>query len=407
MERRAVLAGLGGGLAATGWGRLARAAGVPGLDPLLPDGTRQEAVMAALPGKQPLIKLSFRPPNYETPLSAFGEAITPNDRFFVRYHLSDIPEMAELQRGWTLRVGGDAAGHPLELSIDRLREDYEPVEIAAVNQCSGNRRGLSAPHVPGVQWGSGAMGCAVWRGARLRDVLARAGVKPGAVEVAFAGADGPPLAATPKLRKSLPVAKAMEENVLIAYAMNGEAPPHLNGFPLRLVVPGWTGVYWMKHLDAIEIRSQPLGGFWMEKAYRVPAGMFPVELPFTTQAKAATVPITEMVVNAAIAEPIEGSRQPAAGFTVTGVAWDRGHGIERVEVSADGGATWAAAALGPDGGNFAFRPWRWRTGALPAGRAVLRARAINRAGETQPAELKRNPAGYHNNVPVTVTVAVA
>ena len=119
--------------------------------------------------------------------------------------------------------------------------------MAAVCQCSGNRRGLSSPHVAGVEWGYGAMGSATWRGPRLKDVLAKAGVKAGAVEVWLDGADGPVLPTTPDFLKSLPLDKAMSDDVIIATTMNGEPLPHLNGYPARIVVPGWTATYWMKH----------------------------------------------------------------------------------------------------------------------------------------------------------------
>lgn len=406
MRRRDVLGGLGAAAFAVRPSRAEMSALVPGLSPLLPEGTRAEARLAALPGKQSLIRLSERPPNYETPAAAFTDALTPNDRFFVRYHLAGIPDLAELRRPWSVAVGGDAAARPVELSLDQLRHDFPVVEIAAVNQCSGARRGLSVPHVAGVQWGVGAMGNAVWRGVRLRDVLARAGVQPGALEVAFAGAEGPVMDVTPPFRKSLPIDKALDETVLLAFAMNGEALPHLNGFPLRLVVPGWTGTYWMKHLTHIEIRRQKLDSFWMQKAYRVPKGMFPVDLPFASQADASTVAITEIVISSVVANVPPASGQPASGFPVEGVAWDRGHGIRSVEVSTDGGGVWRSAVLGPDQGRFAFRPWQFETGRLAAGSATIVARATSNSGETQANELKWNPAGYHNNVPQPVPVTV-
>ena len=139
--------------------------------PGVPQGAADEAMLEALPGKKPLLKLSFRPPNYETPAAYFKDVLTPNDAFFVRYHLSDIPEV-DAQK-WPLKVGGAT---PLTLDLASLRRDFEPVEIVAVLQCSGNRRGLSKPHVPGVEWGFGAMGNARWKGARLKDMLAKAGV---------------------------------------------------------------------------------------------------------------------------------------------------------------------------------------------------------------------------------------
>ncbi len=405
MYRREILTGLGA--AALGSG-MAHAADKPfWLSPLLPEGTRADAKPGRLPGKQPLIQLADRPPNYETPIDAFRTAITPNDRFFVRYHLAQIPDMPALGK-WSLTVGGDAAEQTLKFaSVDELRKAFQEHEVAAVCQCSGNRRGLSDPHVAGVEWGYGAMGNAVWRGVRLKDVLAKAGVKPGAAEVWIHGMDGPVLPATPAFHKSLPMQKATADEVLIAYAMNGQPLPHLNGYPVRLVVPGWTATYWMKHLDSIEISSTPQTNFWMQKAYRVPAGMFAVEMPFLTQNDNNSWPITEMVVNSVIADPIDGAHVPQAGFTVQGVAWDRGHGIKQVEVSIDGGKTWQMATLNKDQGPFAFRAFSFATGKLPPGPCVVSARATSNSGEAQVDKLKWNPAGYHNNVPQTLTVTVA
>jgi DMSO/TMAO reductase YedYZ molybdopterin-dependent catalytic subunit len=401
MNRRDLLAGVA---ATTVASRSALAADL-WLSSQLPDGTRAEAKLVTLPGKRPLIRLADRPPNYETPIQAFGNAITPNDQFFVRYHLADVPDMAALH-DWSLTVGGDAATQPVTLSMDDLRA-LPQVEVAAVCQCSGNRRGLFQPHVPGVQWGNGAMGCAVWRGPRLRDVLAKAGVKPEATEIWLDGADGPVLPVTPDFRKSLPVAKAMADETIVAIEMNNAPLPLLNGYPARVVVPGWTSTYWMKHVTRIDAMTKSLDSFWMQKAYRVPANMFPVEQPFTTQNDNATWPITEIVVNAVISDPMDGDSVSRAGFTVRGVAWDRGHGIRRVEVSLDDSKTWQNALLGRDFGPFAFRSFSLDTGGLMPGRCAVSARAINNNGETQATTLKFNPAGYHNNVAQTVTVTVA
>jgi sulfite dehydrogenase (cytochrome) subunit A len=149
----------------------------------LPDGTRAEAVLDALPGKKPLIKLSYRPPNYETPIEYLRSGITTNDTFFVRYHLSDIPQVDA--DTWRLAVGGEGANREIRLGLDELKQ-LPATELVAVCQCSGNRRGLFEPHVPGVEWGYGAMGCARWTGVRLKDVLDRAGLKTEAIEIVLA-----------------------------------------------------------------------------------------------------------------------------------------------------------------------------------------------------------------------------
>src|SRR5262249_9164223 len=150
----------------------------------LPQGVRENATLEALPGKKPLIRLAYRPPNYETPVEYLRNAVTPNDEFFVRYHLSDIPQVDA--KTWKLAVRGEGANGQTTLSLDAFKR-LPAGEVTAVCQCSGNRRGLFTPHVPGVEWGYGAMGCARWKGARLKDVLEKAGLKKEAVEIVFNG----------------------------------------------------------------------------------------------------------------------------------------------------------------------------------------------------------------------------
>lgn len=366
----------------------------------LPAGLADVARLEALPGKRPLIKLSYRPPNYETPLSEFTGPITPNDAFFVRYHLADIPVVDPAK--WTLKIEGGQA--PLALTLDELKA-FPPAEIVAVCQCSGNRRGLADPHVAGVEWGYGAMGGAKWKGARLKDVLARAGAPANAIELVLDGADGPVLDKTPDFVKSLPLWKVMDENTLIAYEMNGAPLPHFNGAPARLVVPGWTATYWMKHLVSLRFVDKPFDGFWMKSAYRIPIGLFPSVDRFTSQETAVNTPITEMMVNSLITSPADQTQVAKGSVTISGLAWDGGRGIDRVDVSTDGGATWRAAALGEDLGRFAFRPWSISLEAAPGPLKVL-SRASNRAGQSQVAKAIANPAGYHHNAFSSVTLTV-
>lgn len=228
--------------------------------------------LGTLPGKRPLVQHALRPPNFETPPAALVPAYTPNDLFFVRYHLAVIPEVDS--SSWRLQVGGASAQRALSLSLQELRSSFPHVSLAAVNQCSGNRRGLFSPRVPGVQWGNGAMGNALWTGVRLRDVLQRAGVASDALEVVFRGADSAVLPSTPDFVKSIPIDRALDESTLIAFEMNGKPLPHWNGAPARLIVPGWTGTYWMKHLTQLRIEPKAFDGFWMKAAYRLPSGLF-------------------------------------------------------------------------------------------------------------------------------------
>jgi DMSO/TMAO reductase YedYZ molybdopterin-dependent catalytic subunit len=405
ISRRALIAG--GAVALAGAGRAPRpglAAGTSLLPQGLPEGVYDTATLEALPGKKPLIKLSYRPPNYETPLSCFTSEFTPNDCFFVRYHLAGIPDEIDPEQ-WRLTVGGDGVARPLQLTLNDLRTNFEAVEVAAVCQCSGNRRGFSSPHVPGVQWGFGAVGNALWKGARLKDVLSRADVRPETVEIVLNGADGPVLDGTPDFIKSIPLDKALGEHTLIAYEMNGAPLPHYNGFPIRLVLPGWTATYWMKHLISIEAVTKPFAGFWMKSAYRVPAGKFPIVQHFFSQMTAVNEPITEMVINSMITTPAEGATLRAGESSdIRGVAWDGGYGIRRVEMSSDGGETWRDAELGRDVGRFAFRVFRFAFTPPRPGRYRIMARASNNVGQTQVGELIFNAAGYNNNVVRPLTI---
>jgi DMSO/TMAO reductase YedYZ molybdopterin-dependent catalytic subunit len=404
LTRREIIRAGGAGALTLGMSSRIAEAALP-LSPDLPSGTREEAVLEALPGKKPLIKLSYRPPNYEAPLEYLETTFTLNDQFFVRYHLADIPEVDAAN--WRLRIGGEAASDTLELGLDALRRGFENVEVAAVCQCSGSRRGLFQPHVPGVQWGVGAIGNARWKGVRLRDVLGKVGLKKEAVEIVADGADSAVVDKTPDFVKSIPVSKALDEHTIIAFEMNGEKLPHWNGFPARLVVPGWTATYWMKHLTRLEAVAKPFEGFWVKSAYRIPRDKFPVVERFLTQETQANTPITEMMVNSLATSPRPGQRfEGGETVTVKGIAWDGGYGIREVEVSSDGGQSWRPAKLGEDHGRFSFRDFSYAL-SLPAGKHTLAIRAANRVGQSQTTQLIHNPAGYHHNVIQRIDITVA
>ena len=361
----------------------------------IPDGALAEQLLHALPGKVPLIKKTYRPPNYETPVEYFRKPITPNNAFFVRWHLAAIPQVA--LKDWTLAVGGESVERELRLDFQALKSQFKPAQLTAVCQCSGNRRGLFEPHVAGVEWGVGAMGNARWRGARLRDVLQRAGVKPDALEVVLDGADHGALDKTPDFVKSIPIDVALDENTLIAYEMNGAPLPHWNGFPARLIVPGWTGTYWVKSLTSVKVVSRPEKNFWMSAAYRLPRGRFKTP-SYKSQVTEANEPITTMLVNSLITSIRNGQRVPRGKpLEIRGVAWDGGAGIAKVEVSTDG-TSWTAARLAKDLGRFSFREFSHGVATRDTGALVVMARATSASGETQVSELIHNPAGYHHNV---------
>jgi DMSO/TMAO reductase YedYZ molybdopterin-dependent catalytic subunit len=344
----------------------------------------------AFPQKGEMILQRSSPPLLETPISVFDAAdFTPNDRFFVRWHYpfpTSIDPAAH-------RLG--ITGHvnrPLSLSLDALAR-LPRVSLAAVNQCAGNGRGLFAPRVPGAQWANGAMGNALWEGVRLKDVLALAGVKAGAVAVRASGLDAPLVDSAPDYAKSLPVEHALSDDVLIAWAMNGQPLPLLNGFPLRLVVPGWYSTYWVKMLDRIEVLDKPDDGYWMAKAYQQPANALADVAPGAPAGP--RVPVSVMRPRAIITNMADGATLPQRGLTpVQGVAFGGDHGVVAVELSADNGASWVPAPLGPDHGRYAFRRFRGAL-ALPPGRHVILARATNAAGVAQPLAQNWNPSGYN------------
>jgi len=192
----------------------------------------------AFPKKRPLMVMTTRPPQLETPFSIFNEGLlTPNDAFFVRWHLANIPIVVD-ENQFRLTIHGQV-NQSLSWSPSDLQGEFETVELTAVCQCAGNSRGFFAPRVSGGQWGSGAMGNATGTGVRLRDLLKRAVLQANATPVRFNGLDQPVMDATSDFRKALSVDHAVSDHVIVAYAMNGGPLPMLNGFPLRLVVPGW------------------------------------------------------------------------------------------------------------------------------------------------------------------------
>ena len=397
LDRRALLQGGLGALAAVTQPLRARAG-----DVALPFGNGDRPLVA-YPGKRPLLQTTARPPQLETPFSVFDEgAITPNDAFYVRYHLADIPLEIDPE---AFRLG--VTGHverPVSLSLAEIKALPGRTEIVAVNQCSGNSRGFFEPRMAGGQLGNGAMGCARWTGVPLKSVLDRAGVKAGALQVTCDGMDAPVLPETPDFVKALSLDHARDGQVMLAWGMNGADLPWLNGYPLRLVVPGFYGTYWVKHLNAITVRDTPFDGFFMKTAYRIPDNACACTEP--GQAAAATVPIARMNVRAFLTNLTDGATVTAGPVPLRGIAFDGGSGIRSVEVSADDGRTWASAALGQDLGVYAFRPWSLGIDLTPGAHA-LRVRATAQDGSTQPMEPRWNPSGYMRNVVETTRVRAA
>jgi sulfite dehydrogenase (cytochrome) subunit A len=367
-----------------------------------------ERPLVKYPQKRPLIRHTTRPPQLETPFSVFNEGVlTPNDAFFVRYHLALSPPSAGVLTPETFRVSvGGAVNAPLKLSVAELKQQFENVELVAVNQCSGNSRGFSNPRVPGGQSGHGAMGNARWRGVRLRDVLKKAGVGAGAKQVAFNGLDAPLLPQTPDYIKALDIDHALDGELMLAFGMNGKDLPWLNGYPLRLVVPGHYGTYWVKHVNDIQVLDKTYEGWWMNPAYRIPDNDCACVPPGTAPTK--TVPIARYNVRSFITSIADGGKMKAGAETlIKGIAFDGGSGIKAVAFSADGGRTWQEAKLGKDLGKYSFREWTIAFTPKSAQALQLKSRATSRSGQTQPAEAIWNPPGYMRNVIETVRVEVA
>lgn len=369
--------------------------------------------LIAYPQKQPMIVQSNRPPILETPFGVFDKSdITPNDYFFVRWHEAGIPMEVELST-FRLQIHG-LVKKPLTLTVEQLQKDFEPVEIIAVDQCSGNSRGLFIPPVAGGEWANGGMGNARWKGARLKDVLAKAGIAPGAKQMSYHGLDHGVLPATPRFQKALDIGMVTSNpDILIAYEMNGEPLPLLNGFPIRLVVPGWFATYWVKMLAEIEIIDHVDNNFWMGTAYRIPDT--PGGSVGPTQTGFKTIPINKMVVRSFITNIEDGAfisgltsgTGAAVGVSIRGIAFDSGSGIKKVEFSDDGGQTWTDAALGSDLGKYSFRRWTttW-TPRVGSGTHTLACRATANNGQQQGFTTAWNPAGYLKNNIETYKVSV-
>ena len=355
------------------------------------------------PEKTALILLTDRPPQLETPMRYFHELITPNDALFVRWHISPVPTSVDLGE-WRLKVGGNTEKE-LQLSMDDLKTRFDKVTYTAVIQCSGNSRSFFDPPVAGGEWGNGAMGNITWSGARLKDILNAAGIKAGAVDVVFNGLDGPPLPSVPDFVKSLPLDKATEDDIIVAYEMNGAALPLLNGFPARLIVPGWYATYWVKSLSDITVTAEPFEGFWVKKAYRIPDDPCACVPPGGKVAK--SVPINRMNTRSLIVEPAEGAALAVNRMTeLKGIAFSGGYGIRDVLVSTDGGKVWNEARLGKDLGRYAWRQWTYPWHPRKKGKYALMVRATDNNGESQRFEARWNPAGYMRNVVEKVYVTV-
>lgn len=359
--------------------------------------------MATFPEKRELILMTSRPPQLETPMHIFKELITPNDALFVRWHIANIPTYVDM-REWRLKVGGNVE-RELLLSMDDLK-GYEKISYTAVIQCAGNSRSFFEPRVAGGQWGHGAMGNVTWTGVRLKDIMQKAGIRAGSVDLAFNGLDSAPFPKVPDFVKSLPVDKALEDDIMVAFEMNGRPLTMLNGFPARLIVPGWYATYWVKSLSDITVTTKAFEEFWMKPAYRIPDNDCGCVSPGATPKK--TVPINKMTTRSFVINPSDGTTlAKGKPIELMGIAFSGGHSIRDVIVSVNGGKTWGEARLGQDKGKYSWIQWFYPWRPEMTGSYTILCRATNAIGDSQAIEKLWNPAGYLlNNVEkITVTIS--
>ena len=352
---------------------------------------RAQTAPAPVPGKDKLIVRSPRPINLETPVKELGAPITPNDVFFVRSNY-DGAEIDPAQ--YTLKVDGDV-DNPLTLRLDDLRRMDQVTQIITV-ECAGNGRGFYSPKAAGIQWESGAVGTAVWKGVRLADVLRLAKPRPTASDVVPNGNDVPPTPQAPDFIRSHPVWKAMEPHTMIAFEMNGQPLPHLHGGPARLIVPGWVGSASIKWLTQLTLADKEWDGPFMQRSYRSPRAADPKD----------SYSLQSLECKSLVMSPLDGTQLPAGPQTVYGYAWAGEGVVTGVDVSTDGGTTWVAALLTGPAHRYGWRRWEhlW---VAPSGPQTVMARATDSLGRVQPGSRARDPQGYRWNVIHAVRVNVA
>ena len=362
-----------------------------GLAPLL------YAFQSASAPEARLIVRSRTPQDLETPVSLLTNWITPNGMFFVRSHL---PTPAVDRGTWMLAVAGSVQ-RPLTFRLDDLTA-LPRVTAAVTLECAGNGRAFFDPPVAGVQWQKGAVGNARWTGVRLVDVLQRAGVRPSGQFVLLDGADRP-IGTVPDFSRTLPMAKAMDPGTLLAFEMNGVPLPVAHGFPLRVIVPGWEGAYWVKWLTRIDVLDAQHDGFFVQTAYRYPTK--PV-VPGSAVPASEMEPLTGLAVKSLIVAPDDGASLSAGRLRVAGFAWTGEGEIARVDVSTDNGKSWQPTSLGRDRERYAWRAFEYEWRGVPSGTYTVMARAVDSRGRMQTEVPQWNPSGYLWNAPDRVTVSV-
>jgi DMSO/TMAO reductase YedYZ molybdopterin-dependent catalytic subunit len=383
-----------GAAALGGLALLSRPARAEMIDLRLKGGATLRPLTTSFPEKARMVLHRTRPPWLETPFDVFDKGVfTPNDQHFVSWHWAGFPTSVNVET-FALRVHG-CVNRETSFSLHELLHDLPRIELAAVSQCAGNSRSYFEPRVAGAPWANGSMSNARWTGVRLKDVLDRAGVKPGAKVVRFGGLDEPILPDAPKFLKSIAIDHARDGEVMIAFAMNDQQIPMLNGFPIKLIVPGWCAVYWIKALNDIEVLDAPDQNFWTTTAYRVPNKP---DYTLSPGERADLIPITRNVPRSFITNINSDAVIPlGAPQLARGIAFGGDKGVTGVDLSIDGGATWIPAKLGADEGKYSFRPWQTHFALQNRGDHVLMVRCTNTDGQTQPIKPVWNPSGYMGN----------
>jgi sulfite oxidase len=345
-----------------------------------------------------MIVRSARFLDLEMPSSYFESWLTPVPHFFVRNHMHE-PSKWDAS-AWRLNIGGEVQT-PLSLSLTDLNRMTQHT-VTNTLECAGNGRAFQDPKVPGVQWKRGAVGTARFRGARLHELLERAGIKSTGKHVMFRGLDEVPGNVPPFVR-SVPIEKAMHVDTLIATQMNGAALARHHGFPARSLVPGWIGAASCKWLAEIRVLDKEFEGNFMRPGYRMPNQVIS---PGGEVNPDDTHPITTLGVKSVIAQPYEDALLPSRQIHVHGAAWAGEAGVTRVDISTDAGRSWQPARLGIEQARYAWRLWEYTWRAPSAGDFTIMSRATDDQGRTQPQTAAWNPSGYLYNAIDRVTIHV-
>ena len=376
---------------------------------LTPAALAQTTEPFEIAGKEGLIVLNDRPVNAETPAHLLDDRVTPAKHLFIRNN-GTPPAMANIDPAtWVLEIGGESVTRELEFTIDELKNLFETRTYQLTIECGGNGRSEFLPPAGGNQWTVGAVGCPEWTGVRLRDVLEHVGLKDDAVYVAYYGEDthlsGDPTKVP--ISRGVPLAKAMEDESLIAWAMNGQDMPLMNGHPLRLVCGGWPASVSGKWLRKIVVRDRVHDGPKMlGTSYRVPCK--PVA-PGSDVPDEEMCIIESMPVKSLITFPKSGiEHESGKPLSVRGHAWAGDNAVKRLQVSIDFGATWRDAQLEDPANRLAWQHWNDSVEFPGPGYYEIWARAVDDTGRGQPTVLPGwNPKGYLNNACHRIAVLVA